>query len=388
MKKHKKIIIILELLITTCLISGCYDTYPIEELGVLLGVGYDIEFGDKVIYVDPAEIPIIGEGIIASNTYIGKGHTVFELVENRMTKMPSRFSLGTELVSIISEERARFGIEDLIDSILRDPNAGLKSLIAVNKGRCVDYYTVHNKSEETNSDILYNVIRLAHLSNFFTKDVSVDNIIRIYYQEGRKICLPYIELISEKPQITGLALFSHNKMAHKVPIKEAKLLNLLRNYDGKGYLYLSADEDQEFFDIEEFENYKNIISNNPLKYIDFNGNSSRKVKVSMEEGRLKYDIIVDISGVMLINTLVEQKLDKNTVGLIEKAFTKKMEKQLSEEVSKVQKVYKEDFLDITQYAVAKYGRQSVYSSDEYFENSIINVKVNFKIESVGRNSEN
>lgn len=388
MKKYKKISMICELLTVTFMLSGCYDVYPIEELGVLLGVGYDIDIGEKVIYVDPAEIPIIGEEMVSSDIYTGRGHTIFDLVENRMTKMPSRFYLGTELISIISEERAKFGIEDIIDSILRDPKTGLKALVAVNKGRSIDYFNGNNHSEGTNSEILYNVIRLAHLSNFFAKEVSIDNSIRIYFQEGRKLCLPYLELINNKPQITGLALFSGDKMVHKLTIRETKLLNLLRNSNGQGYLYLSANEDIEFFEIESFDDYADILSSNPIKYLDFNGKSKRKVKVSKVGEQLKYDITVDISGFILINTLIKQNLDKNTINLVEKVFTKKLEKLLTDEVRKVQKEYREDFLDITKYAVAKYGRQNKCSSNEYFQNAIINVKVNFTIDSVGRNSKN
>lgn len=388
MKRSKKIIIISELIIMSIMLSGCYDVYPIEDLGVLLGVGYDIDIGDKVTFVDPAEVPIIGEGTVSSVVYIGRGHTIFDLVENRMTKMPSRFSLGTELVAIISEERARFGIEDIIDGILRDPNAGLKALLAVNEGKCVKYFSVDSVIDETNSDVLYNEIRFSHLSNFFTKDITVDNIIRMYYQEGRKVCLPYMELIEDKPQITGLALFSDDKMLYKLDMRETKLLNLLRNNDAHGYLHLSAKEDIDFFDVEKFDEYSSILSNKYIKYLDFNGKTTRKVEVSKIGEQLKYNIKIDISGFLLINTLIDQDLDKKTINLVEETFVRKLEKLLNEEVRKVQKEYREDFLDITHYAVAKYGRHNKCSSNEYFENALIDVKVNFTIESVGRNSKN
>ncbi|GMQ56013.1 Ger(x)C family spore germination protein [Vallitalea sediminicola] len=388
MKNYKKVIILCELIITSFMLSGCYDEYPIEDLGILLGVGYDIDIDDNVTFVDPAEIPIIGEKKVSSTVYIGRGHTIMDLVENRMTKMPSRFSLGTELVAIISEERAKFGIEDILDGILRDPNAGLKALLAVNEGECVKYFSGDSVSDETNSDVLYNEIKLSHLSNFFTKKITVDHIIRMYFQEGRKVCLPYIELNDNKPQITGLALFSDDKMMYKLDMRETKLLNLLRNDDGHGYLHLSANEDINFFDIEKFDQYSDILSGDPIKYLDFNGESKRKVKVSKIGERLKYDITIDISGYILLNTLIEQNLDKKTIHLVEETFVKKLEEMLNEEIIKIQKEYREDFLDITQYAVAKYGRHNKCSSNEYFENAIINVKVNFTINSVGRNSKN
>lgn len=388
-KVKKKIFFLLELMFISILLCSCYDTNPIEDVGILIGVGYDIEITDGIVkFVDPAEIPIISESKRSSSVFTGKGNTIYTLVENRMTKMNTRFTLGTELITLISEERAKYGIEDIIDEILRDPKSNLNQLITINKGKCQDYFDITNDNNETNSEILYNLCRLAHLSNFFPKGITISDFFQMYFQEGRKIYLPYIELANDKPQITGIALFNDDKMVLKISIEEAKLLNLLRNEQGKGYLYLSAGEDLEYFDIESFDQYFNIISYSPIKYIDFYGKSRRKVKVSMIDNRLKYDISVNISGNILTNTIIKQKLDKKTIKLIENVFTNKMQKQLNDEVSKIQCTYQDDFLDLGKYAVAKYGRLSEYSSKEYFQNSIINVKVNFTIDSVGRNSKN
>ncbi len=209
----------------------------------------------------------------------------------------------------------------------------------------------------------------------------------MYYQEGRKIYLPYIELINEKPQITGVALFNKDKMVIKTPIKETKSLNLLRSDHGKGYLHISAENDLEFFDLDSFADYSSIISHSPLKYLDIYGDSKRKVKVSMVDNRLKYDITVSLTGDIVVNTIIQQSLDKNTIHLIENVLTKKLEKELKDEIIKIQKIYQEDFLDLGKYAVAKYGRQSKYGSKEYFVNAIIDINVSFTINSVGRNSK-
>ena len=50
----------------------------------------------------------------------------------------------------------------------------------------------------------------------------------------------------------------------------------------------------------------------------------------------------------------------------------------------MQNQYKTDWLDLGKYAVAKYGRQGNYGSDETFCNAIIDVQVNVKISTIGQ----
>jgi Ger(x)C family germination protein len=361
--------------------------YPIENLGILLGIGYDMEYDDdKIVFVDPAEIPIINKENKESIVYTGKGNTIYQLVQNRMSKMPTKFTVGTEQISIISENRAKIGIKDIIDVIFRDTNSNLNCLIAVNKGKCKAYLDMNNKTDETNSMIIYDLLTFSHFANFFQEKVTVAELFKMYYQEGRKICVPYIDINNNKPEITGIALFDKDKMVFKVPINEAIYFNILKNSKGKGYLYLSAKEDLSYFNIEEFNDYSLITTPSEQNYLEIYADSKKDVKVSMIEGRLKYNINISISGVIMCNTLINQYIDKDTIGLLEEVFTKKIKEQLNKEVSKIQHVYQDDYLDLGQYAVAKYGRNSKYASKEYFERSIIEVEVNVTIKSVGRNS--
>lgn len=379
--------IMCEIIFICLMLCSCYNMYPIENLGILLGIGYDMEYDDdKIVFVDPAEIPIINKENKESIVYTGKGNTIYQLVQNRMSKMPTKFTVGTEQISIISENRAKIGIKDIIDVIFRDTNSNLNCLIAVNKGKCKAYLDMNNKTDETNSMIIYDLLTFSHFANFFQEKVTVAELFKMYYQEGRKICVPYIDINNNKPEITGIALFDKDKMVFKVPINEAIYFNILKNSKGKGYLYLSAKEDLSYFNIEEFNDYSLITTPSEQNYLEIYADSKKDVKVSMIEGRLKYNINISISGVIMCNTLINQYIDKDTIGLLEEVFTKKIKEQLNKEVSKIQHVYQDDYLDLGQYAVAKYGRNSKYASKEYFERSIIEVEVNVTIKSVGRNS--
>ena len=189
----------------------------------------------------------------------------------------------------------------------------------------------------------------------------------MYHQQGRSLYFPYVEIIDKNPQLTGVVIFKDNKFFKKIPIAEAKLMNILRNSGGKGIITVRSDD--------------------PLKYLEFKGDSKLDIDVSKTSNNLKYDILVSVSGDLGINTLKKIKFTKKEILKLEEILEEKLEKDLNNEVKKIQDVYGFDCLDLSKYALAKYGRDSDFDSDECFCKAKINVGVKVKIKSAGVNNK-
>jgi len=347
--------------------------YPIEELSIITGVGYDIEKGAEIKLVDPAEIISIkeenGEG--GALIIVGKGPTMYSLVENRISKQNKTIVFGAEVLYLISEDRAEFGIKDALDDLLRIPELNINAMVVVCKGKCEDFFNLKSESS-TMSEDLFRMIKFCHQGSFYSSHLTLNDMLLMYHQEGREIFLPYIEIIDNKAQLTGTAVFNNDKMVRKVSIKDSKLINLLRDSGGKGTL--------------------SVRSEKPLNFIDLIGKNEVKVKVSkkneyleqLKNQRLKYDIFVNISADLLVDTLYEKELNKKQISKIEKLFNDKLQKDLNYQVKKFQEEYGVDSLALGKYALVKYVRNNGYESDEYFKNAYIEVHVEVKIVSIGR----
>ncbi|WBW95642.1 Ger(x)C family spore germination protein [Oceanirhabdus sp. W0125-5] len=373
MKAYKNIILVLIIMCISICLCSCYDEYPIEELSIITGVGYDIEKGAEINLVDPAETISIkeddGEG--GSLILVGRGPTLYSLVENRISKQHKTIVFGAEVLYLISEERAKFGIKDALDDLLRYPDLNINAMVVICKGKCEEFLSLKPESS-TMSEDLFRMIKYCHQGSFYSSHVTVNDLLLMYHQNGRQIFLPYIEIVEGKPQLTGTAIFNDDKMVNKVPIKESKLINLLRNSGSKGAL--------------------SIRSENLLSYIDIVGTNKVKIKVLKKKKQLEelmkeqfiYDIYVNITADLLVDTLSETELNKKQISKIEKIFEVRLEKDLNNEVKKIQEEYEVDCLDIGKYALAKYGRESGYDSNEYFSNAQIKVHATVKIDSIGR----
>ncbi|PAB59137.1 Ger(x)C family spore germination protein [Anaeromicrobium sediminis] len=360
LKKIKASIIII---ISCIFLCSCYDEEPIENLSIVTGFGYDIEKNDMK-FVDPAEFLVIKTKEEAgSMVLVGEGSTMYSIVENRVTKQSKTIIFGTEIVYIISEERAKFGIKDVVDDLLRSPELNINAMIVICKGKCEDYFSLKPETG-TMSEQLFEMLKFSYEGNFYSKNNSVNDFLLMYHQQGRQVYLPYIEIINGKPQLTGAAVFNKDKMIKKISLKDTKLINLLRSSGGEGYIYISLD--------------------NPLKYLDIQGENKIKVKVSTEDNHLKYDIFVNISADLKIDTLYEKELTRKQISKIEKLFEDKLQKDLNKEVKKIQEEYGVDCLDLGKYAIAKYGRDSGYDSYKYFSSAYINVHLKVNIKSIGR----
>jgi Ger(x)C family germination protein len=363
MRKYISIIIFV---LTPMLLCGCYKGYvAVENLNIIVGIGNDIDREGTYPYSTTMETLVFkGDSQITSHINTGTGFTLYTTQNNRQTQSNKEWLLAAEVVYLVSEDRARLGIKDLMDALTRDAKRNEKAFIAISKEPVKDIFSLKPQVSPSISEEIEGILEFSHSANFFHESSDIINLLLMNNQEGRKIVIPYIELQNDKIQVTGLALFKEEKMVKSVPLEEASLINILRSNGESGFL--------------------SVLSNNKDEYIDFSGSSNAKIKASKEGELLKYDIFVTLRGDLTVNSLIDKDKslsDKNKIGQL---FSEKLEKQLSDEISKMQNQYKTDWIDLGKYAVAKFGRNSGYESDENFSNAKINVHVNTKVLSTGR----
>ncbi|WP_032120780.1 Ger(x)C family spore germination C-terminal domain-containing protein [Clostridium amazonitimonense] len=341
-----------------------YNAVPAEKLSIIVGIGNDLNPENSKKYSATFEILSDRSNSHLSSIPLTGSDLTLYTSENERQMENSKKWLWAEVIYILSEDRARLGIEDLVDSFIRDTSRNERAYIIVSKQDSKTVFSIPTPPSYSVSEHINGIIKNLNESNFYSNRYEVIDLMLMESQNGRNIVLPYIEIEDNKPKVNGLALFEGNQMIKYVPLDEAKLINLLRNKNGEGFL--------------------SILSDNPQQYIDLKGKSSSKVKVSLEEDKLKYDIFINMKGYILVNSLKNSYGYFDDTRVIEKTLEDKVKNMLLDEINLIQNNYRFDCLDLTRYAIAKFGDTSPYISKENFLNSKIDVHVNVKILSGGK----
>ncbi|MCX7950590.1 MAG: Ger(x)C family spore germination protein [Clostridiales bacterium] len=360
----KKILISLILLVSL-LLTGCYKKVPIEKLSIITGVGFDVEKESKEIINSSEYLIFRGDRQIDRGVGVEKGKTINEADSDRQLNLKKNYLLGTIRVYVISEDRAKLGIMDIIDTCIRDQERNLNTIMVVSKGNTKEIFELTPKEANTMADEIKDLIDSSYSSNFFTNNASVKELANMYYQEGRRIILPVIEKSGNTIKISGLAVFDKDKLKEIIEIEDTIFINLLRNSDVRGSIAITLKD------------YNNAV--------DVNCISKRKVKVDEVDGRLKYTIKLNIKGEVKLKTLnIEDEDEKKIIAKIKSLIEENIKENTKKVIDKAKYDYKIDVFDIQKYAVAKYGRSNIDKIQQQFENSEIDVEVKVKICSTGR----
>ncbi|MCX7694203.1 MAG: Ger(x)C family spore germination protein [Caloramator sp.] len=362
MKSRRLILLLIFILFFT----GCYNRVSIEKLSVIVGIGFDVGKDKKEIENVAEYLIFRGQREIDRGVSLEVGKTINEANSNRQLNLKKNYLLGTVRAYVISEERAKLGIKDIIDTCIRDQERNLNTIIVVSKGSCKDIFEQTPKEESTMADEVKELIEASYSSNFFTNNAGVKDLANMYYQEGRNIVIPAIEKKDSTIRIAGIAVFDKDKLKKIIPIEEAIYVNLLRNYDVKGNIALVM------------EDYK--------KAVDVECISKRKVYVDKVDGKLKYTIKLNIEGEIKLNTynFDEENNVQKILDDIKIQLTNNLNENLNKIIERAKNDYEIDVFDIQKYAVAKYGRENEESIRESFKDCEIEVMVNTKISSTGR----
>ncbi|MBK5240053.1 Ger(x)C family spore germination protein [Clostridium sp.] len=367
MNKKKYLIIIIGILIYVFITIG-QDRVPVEEVVTINGIGYDIvrKGKDTIEYSVPINTNVYkASGMQVNLLFKEQGQNLGEIIQKRQEKMDKKYILGQESVVLISEDYARYGLKTLIEDRFRNPEANSTAYMAVCKGEAEDYLKYQKKGYMNSSEYIAGIIEYnSHYSFFSDNYKGIDAYVRIG-AEGRNLVLPYIQITEEGIELTGMAIFSNDKMVEVVDVQKSKILNILKNDNGHGILSLQ---------------------NNSIEFIDFNAMvGKRKVKCYKQGDKYSFTIGLTFRGRITNNEMyVGMKDDIKKTKEFEKDMEKSIEKECDDFIKVMKSDYKIDCLGLGREAAAKYGRQKHIDWNEVVSNANIKVNVKVKADLQGR----
>lgn len=365
--KFKKIAII------GCIIALAYillirDEHfvPVESVDLLSGISVDLmnDSEEKKYFVAYSRYVYMDTGEISNIVVGGESSTLGNSREERQRKTNQKHLATLQKVMLLGEEFAKDGIGQYINVIFQNPLQNDMAHLAVCKGKGVDILKYNIKGFSSSADYIEGLIKNSINGNFFSDNYKViDTFVRTD-TEGRSLTLPYIEIREGTIEISGLAVFKRDKMALRVDMDEARVLNILRENNAFGILTLKKNSDE---------------------CVDIYAKTKRKVGVKRNKEGYSFKIDIKIEAKLIDNSLYKNIInDPNVKDRFEKDMEAHVEKMSMEFINKMQKEYKLDCLDLGFNAFAKYGDGNKLDWDEIVSNSNIEVNVDVKLVNTGR----
>lgn len=380
------------MVITT--LTGCFDAKELDELGISLIMGIDIEDGKVLLtaeVVDPQyTTDSAGAGQGSSVKYVqGVGNNVFEAFRDITLKFDRRIYAAHNKVLIFGEELAKKGLVAHIDELFRDREQRETAYMLIAKG--AKAYEVMGISSGLETMPGYYILDLINNveNNPKAIDINIINYLKHYHYEGHHPIAGVIEKkqkndideTSEKTgtqgyelSILGSAIFKKDNLVGYLNGNDTKSLNfLLDNVKGGIITFPAPSSSGEKVGSEEVhQNLSSvvIVRSKTKNDVEFKGDRlmlKTKINIRASLGELAGNIDVSKEG---------------NLRRIEEACSKTIEENIKAAVKKVQK---EHGIDIFGFGIVfhrKYPKQwkkIKENWDEAFVNADFQIEVDTNI---------
>jgi spore germination protein KC len=361
--------------------GGCWDRLEVNDMALVLASGVDAMPQQKYKVSIQLALPTGGGESQAQTSSAGKnsffvedetGVDIWDTTSKIQEKLSRRVFPAHRRILIIGEKLAKRGLQPILDAFIRQPESRMRTYILVAKGGTAEKilkapYPIEKVPTEGIREILHSEIGLA---------VDLKNLL-MDRAANQSIVLPTVELAENGKttkkifQISGAAVFHHDKLAGYLNDRQTRGLVLLRQEPLKSELtvYIPA--------------LKGNMSADMLK-------TSIKVKAKKIRGQI----------VMYINTLAQLGIAENqteldlsepkTVTAIEHLFAEELKKQLKTSLDEVQKKYKSDvvgFGEVIHRTYPQDWKSMKQNWDQKFPNLKIVWDTSAKIKRTGMTSQ-
>ncbi|MBP1931081.1 Ger(x)C family spore germination protein [Ammoniphilus resinae] len=358
----------------TLVITGCAQQKILDKMGLSVVIGYDRVDKDRLLGTNVLHQfdPMASESvqIVASTAYTSKGTR-----DKSNLEMAKKAVSGQLRVTLYSEQLAKEGIINLVDTLARDPTIGARVFLAISKGRAHDILK-HRYPEFGNiGTYMYQTIS-QNIEGESMISPTLHDFMHDYSSVGRDTILPYLEQRGKEGNelvISGAALFQQDRMVGVIPTKEVFYVKLLRDRFQAGSIEISIPR-------EVLGKYMKVSQkkrgNDPIFLVLDTLSSSSTFKL-VDKNRPQINTEIKITGRLQEVSEVVDLSKPEIIHKIEKAISQAMMNEGNKVIAKLQKLETDPigFGEIYRSSV----RHSNLTRDKWYE-MYRDAKLNLKVE--------
>ncbi len=375
LKMNKFKFVILTIVMCPLILCGCWDYEEVETFAIVAGVAIDKDTitNKYIITTEIVTAETIGTAsTITSELFSSEGDSIFNASTNMTRKTGLQLFWSDAEVVIISETLAADGMIPIIDWLLRDPEPRPDIMLLIAKGNTAAE-TLKTKSKLTE-------VASFMLSNTFRSEKS------LYKLAGSRLWSFIDEISSESKATTvatvknlalndtvhsnlsGVAIFKADKLVGYLNATETLYMLMIKNKLEEGLITLSNVSGSDTG--VTLEIYENRTKLTPLYT---NGKAS---------------LIIDIYQVVSIMEVQGTKnfVRPDNLKILETEAEKKIQSEVQNLISKLQKTYKSDvlgFANTFKQEKPKVSKAFKDSGEDIFGNIKTQVNVHVQIKDSG-----
>ena len=353
--------------------AGCSSSRELNELVVVMGMGFDIDRDN------PEGITLVSQIVIPNN--IGQGSSegggsgssdkpycnvestagnTFEAVREYTHKACNKLYIAHNQVFVISEDVARKGIAQYLDFFVRAKETRPTTTIIVTDKTAAEVLNVEPKVNLLPA-ININKLIQAQVSNSQSREVNVQEYVSVMQSKTTSFVTPMLSILHEGENtllsVKGMAVFKKDKMVGELDEDETR-----------GYLWV-IDKIQSGAVNVEIEDQK--ISTE-IK------SSKTNLSSEIKDGKVVMNIKVTQTGIMTTQTGTVNMATIMGIGKIEE----KVKEEIANEITLAIKKAKELNADIFGFGeeVHKYHSKEWDAMKDDWETLFHEVEVNIEVE--------
>ncbi|AIS53413.1 spore germination protein GerLC [Thermoanaerobacter kivui] len=342
----KKLEVIILLLLSAVLLTGCWDKVEIEDRAFVMAIGIDLSSSSTKRYVVTFQFPNAAQ--IAKGTSGGGGgserpsfavsevaDTIFSASRHISTRLNKALYLGHTQVIIlgkdVGEDRDKF--QQVLDSLDRSYELSRKLRLLVTPQRAQDILLKKYEIEPNTGAYIRDIFKQYNRTSIFPS-IDYNKIIKSLHETNGNAIIPKIVAGKEDIKIAGSAI-----------IKNYRLVGWMEDDENMGYMWLTGlvkGGDVSIIMPGDGENIK----------VPFNiSNVSRRRSVKEENGKIVYEVKLEVEGDITEYTFEKhgKMMETNVLNVMEKKTSERIKQMTKKAIDRFQKDLKVDMLGVGDY---------------------------------------
>ncbi|ARU60557.1 hypothetical protein CBW65_05300 [Tumebacillus avium] len=358
---------LLSLLAAAVLVTGCAQQNVLEDLGLILVVGYDVD--KKGMLKLTVAMPEVSEEAKEKVQIItSKGDLSKEARSNISMATDRQVVSGQLRTAVFSETLARQGLWRVLDTLQRDVNITASLILCISDGKAQEILTASYNDRPRIGKFIFELLR-KEAKNFTVPRTTLHEYIRQYHSDGSDPVIPYVKMHGGNLAVAGTALFRNDVFVGSLSPEETKMLLLLRG-SGEG-----GDIKQALPNGNRKGEGDDAAEQIMLTFV----RAKHKYKVAMKDGVPHVTFDVDVAGQVIEYTGSKPLSDTKQLQKVEHELEKGLTVRMEDLLNQLQNKYKCDPIGIGDHIRAN-GLYPAWSEkvwrDAYADAKI---KVNFKL---------